>query len=142
MTVNKVTLVGNLGRDPETRFMPNGDPVTTITLATTEKWKDRKTGEKKSSTEWHRVVFFRGLAEIVGEYLGKGSEIYMEGRLQSRKYTDKDGVERYTTEIVGQEMKMLRSPKKDPADLPADPPVGVTDKPAPNFSDMDDDIPF
>ena len=99
-SVNKVIIVGNLGRDPETRYMPSGDAVTNIAVATTESWKDKSTGEKKELTEWHRIAFFGKLAEIAGQYLKKGSQVYIEGRLQTRKYTDKDGVEKYSTEIV------------------------------------------
>ena len=107
-SVNKVILVGRLGKDPETRYMPNGDAVTNITLATSETWKD-KNGEKQEKTEWHRVTFYRKLAEIAGEYLKKGSMAYVEGRLETRKWTDKAGVEKYTTEIIANEMQMLSS---------------------------------
>ena len=105
--VNKVILVGNLGADPEVRYMPNGGAVANVTIATTESWKDKSSGEQQEKTEWHRVVFFARLAEIVGEYLKKGSQIYVEGRLQTRKWQDKSGVDRYTTEIVANEMQML-----------------------------------
>lgn len=98
-SVNKVILVGNLGADPETRYMPNGDAVTNVRLATTDSWKDKASGEKKEITEWHRVVFYRRLAEIAGEYLRKGSSVYVEGRIRTRKWQDKDGQDRYTTEI-------------------------------------------
>lgn len=108
-SVNKCIIVGNLGRDPETRYMPNGDAVTNIAVATTESWKDKNTGEKKELTEWHRITFYRKLAEIAGQYLKKGSQVYVEGRLQTRKWTDKDGVERYTTEIIADTMQMLGS---------------------------------
>ena len=107
-SVNKVILIGNLGRDPEVRYMPSGDAVATLNLATTEKWKD-KAGEAQEQTEWHRVSFFGRQAEICGEYLRKGSSIYVEGRLQTRKYTDKEGVERYSTEIRGDRMQLLSS---------------------------------
>lgn len=106
-SVNKVILVGNLGRDPETRYAPSGDAITNLTLATTDSWKDKATGEKKEATEWHRVVFFGKLAEIAGQYLKKGRQIYIEGALRTRKWTDKEGQERYTTEIVADDMKML-----------------------------------
>jgi len=106
-SVNKVILVGNLGRDPETRYMQNGDAVTNVTIATTEAWTDRASGEKKELTEWHRVVFYRRLAEVAAEYLKKGSQIYVEGRLRTRKWTDKEGQERYTTEINADAMQML-----------------------------------
>jgi single-strand DNA-binding protein len=157
-SVNKVIIVGNLGRDPETRYMPSGDAITSITVATTDKWKDRATGEQKEATEWHRIYFFGKLAEIAGQYLKKGSQVYVEGKLKTRKYTDKDGVEKYATDIVADTMQMLGSrqgmgggqgmddnggysapaPRQSaPAQRPAPAP-----RPAPNFSDMDDDIPF
>jgi len=107
-SVNKVILVGNLGKDPESRYMPNGDAVVNITLATTDTWKDKGTGEKKEATEWHRVVFFRKLAEIAGQYLKKGSQVYIEGSLKTRKW-EKDGHTNYTTEIVADSMQMLGS---------------------------------
>jgi len=107
--VNKVILIGHLGGDPEVRYMPNGGAVANVTVATTESWKDKSSGEQQEKTEWHRVVFFARLAEIVGEYLKKGSQIYVEGRLQTRKWQDKQGVDRYTTEIVANEMQMLGS---------------------------------
>jgi single-strand DNA-binding protein len=105
-SVNKVILIGNLGRDPETRYMPNGEAVTNITVATTETWKDRTSGERQEKTEWHRVTFYRRLAEIAGEYLKKGSQVFIEGRLETRKWTDKEGKDRYTTEIIANEMKI------------------------------------
>ena len=106
-SVNKVILVGNLGRDPEVRYLPNGDAVANIAIATTDKWKDKQTGEAKEQTEWHRVSFFGKLAEIAGQYLHKGSQVYIEGKLQTRKYTDKDGVEKFATEIRADTMQML-----------------------------------
>ena len=105
--INKVILVGNLGADPEVKYMPSGSAVANISLATAESWKDKNTGQMQDRTEWHRVVFFNRLAEIVGEYLKKGSQVYVEGRLQTRKWQDKQGVDRYTTEIVASEMQML-----------------------------------
>lgn len=160
-SVNKVIIVGNLGRDPETRYMPNGEAVTNIAVATTESWKDKSSGEKKEMTEWHRITFYRKLAEIAGQYLKKGSQVYVEGRLQTRKWTDKDGVERYTTEIIADTMQMLgsrqgmggSSASMDDDYSSAPPPARqssgggsasrpAASKPAPNFSDMDDDIPF
>lgn len=108
--VNKVIIVGNLGQDPDVRYMPSGGAVANITVATSESWNDKSTGEKKEQTEWHRIVLFGKLAEIAGEYLKKGSQVYIEGKLQTRKWTDKDGVERYTTEVVvsmGGTMQML-----------------------------------
>jgi len=107
-SVNKVILIGNLGRDPETRYMPDGGAITNISVATTDTWKD-KAGEKQEKTEWHRVAFFGRLAEIAGEYLKKGSQVYVEGRLQTRKWQDKDGNDKYTTEIVADRMQMLGS---------------------------------
>ncbi|APV49801.1 single-stranded DNA-binding protein [Betaproteobacteria bacterium GR16-43] len=107
-SVNKVILVGNLGRDPETRYMPEGGAVTNISIATTDTWKDKTSGEKQEKTEWHRVAFFGRLAEIAGEYLKKGSQVYVEGRLQTREW-EKDGVKRYTTEIIADRMQMLGS---------------------------------
>ena len=106
-SVNKVIIVGNLGRDPEIRYMPSGDAIANIAVATSYKSKDRNTGEQKELTEWHRISFFGRLAEIVGQYLKKGSSVYVEGRLQTRKYTDKDGVERYATDIIAENMQML-----------------------------------
>jgi single-strand DNA-binding protein len=105
--VNKVILIGHLGQDPETKYMPSGGAVTNITLATSEGWKDKQSGEKQERTEWHRVVFFNKLAEIAGEYLKKGSQVYVEGSLRTRKWQDKNGQDRYTTEIVANEMQML-----------------------------------
>jgi len=108
-SVNKVILIGNLGKDPETRYAPSGDAICNITLATTDNWRDKATGEKREATEWHRVVFFGKLAEIAGQYLRKGSQVYVEGSLRTRKWQDKDGQDRYTTEIRADEMKMLGS---------------------------------
>ena len=159
-SVNKVILIGNLGRDPETRYMPDGRAVTNISLATTETWKD-KSGEKQEKTEWHRVAFFDKLAEIAGEYLKKGSQCYVEGRLQTRKWQDKDGQDKYSTEIVADRMQMLGSrqgmgggggsDRGEPPDRgePATgsaPRGGGAAKPAAKsggkFDDFDDDIPF
>jgi single-strand DNA-binding protein len=146
-SVNKVILVGNLGADPEQRFLQNGDAVCNIKIATSEQWKDKGTGEKKEATEWHRVVFFRRLAEIAGQYLAKGSSVYVEGSLKTRKWQDKDGSDRYTTEIVGNEMKMLgggkstsESRQAPQAERPQAPSAQAKKKPT--FEDMDDDIPF
>ena len=153
-SVNKVILIGNLGRDPETRYMPDGGAVTNVSIATTESWKD-KNGEKQEKTEWHRVAFFGKLAEIAGEYLKKGSQIYVEGRLQTRKWQDKDGQDKYSTEIVADRMQMLgsrqgmgggdreREPsgEREGAPRPAGKPAGA--KPAGSkFDDFEDDIPF
>jgi len=164
-SVNKVIIVGNLGRDPEIRYMPSGDAIANIAVATSFRSKDKNTGEQKEITEWHRISFFGRLAEIVGQYLKKGSSVYVEGRLQTRKYTDKDGVEKYATDIIAQEMQMLGgrqgmggdamgggddmggydAPPARPAPRPqqaAAPAPRPAPRPAPNFSDMDDDIPF
>jgi len=169
-SVNKVIIVGNLGRDPETRYMPNGDAVTNVAIATTENWKDKTSGEKKELTEWHRVTFYRKLAEIAGQYLKKGSQVYIEGRLQTRKWTDKENIERYTTEIIADSMQMLGSRQGMGGGAAMDEEYGAgapaprqssgggassgnsgggsgggarqPAKAAPNFNDMDDDIPF
>ncbi len=170
-SVNKVILVGNLGRDPETRYMPEGGAVTNFSIATTEQWKD-KSGEKQEKTEWHRITTYQRLAEIAGEYLKKGSQVYIEGRLQTRKWTDKDGVEKYTTEIIADRMQMLGSRQGMGGDGGSAggggeygngggngggarssgggsaPPSGGASKPAANkggaakFDDFEDDIPF
>lgn len=167
-SVNKVILVGNLGRDPEIRYMPSGEPVANITIATSSKYKN-KSGELVEETEWHRVSFFGKLAEIAGQYLKKGRSVYVEGRLKTRKYTDKDGIEKYATDIVANEMQMLGSregmgepaggdegggyasggyaPRPAPAAArPQAAPPAVRQAPAPRpasgFDDMDDDIPF
>jgi len=135
-SVNRVILIGNLGKDPEVRHMPNGDAVANLSLATTETWKD-KGGEKQEKTEWHRVSMFSKLAEIAGEYLKKGSQVYIEGRLETRKWTDKEGHERYTTEIVADRMQMLGGKEAKEARKPdKQPPRGET------VSTMEDDIPF
>ncbi len=107
--INKVILIGNLGQDPDVKYMPNGGAVANVTVATSDSWKDKNTGEMQERTEWHRVVFFRRLAEIAGEYLKKGSKVYIEGRLQTRKWQDQGGNDRYTTEIIANEMQMLDS---------------------------------
>jgi single-strand DNA-binding protein len=153
-SVNKVILVGNLGRDPETRYMPDGGAVTNVSIATTESWKDKGSGEKQEKTEWHRVAFFGKLAEIAGEYLKKGSQVYVEGRLQTREW-EKDGVKRYTTEIIANSMQMLgsrqgmgggdRGESGGGAERPSG--GGGAAKPAPSkaggkFDDFEDDIPF
>ena len=143
-SVNKFIGIGNLGRDPETRYMPNGDAVTNISIACTETWKDKQTGEKKEQTEWVRVTFYRKLAEIACQYLKKGSSIYVEGRLQTRKWTDKDGVERYTTEIIADSMQMLGSgPKQDdgaPQSRPQQRPQNQEFSTPDRF--VSDDVPF
>lgn len=166
-SVNKVIIVGNLGRDPETRFLPNGDAVANIAVATTDKWKDKQSGEQREQTEWHRISFFGKLAEIVGQYLVKGSQVYIEGKLQTRKYTDKDGVEKFATEIKADTMQMLGSRQGGDGGQQGNAPRQSNQRPqgngnapqqrpqsqqrqAPNqqpqnnggFDDMDDDIPF
>jgi single-strand DNA-binding protein len=158
-SVNKVILIGNLGRDPETRYLPDGGAVTNISIATTDAWKD-KNGDKQERTEWHRVAFFGKLAEIAGEYLKKGSQVYVEGRLQTRKWQDKEGQDKYTTEIIADRMQMLgsRSGAGGGGGAEGGPPpqegagsasagAGGTAKPqgkggAAKFDDFEDDIPF
>ena len=145
-SLNKVQLIGNLGRDPEMRSFPSGDQIASVTIATTEKWKDKQTGEAKEHTEWTRVQFGGKLAEIVGQYLRKGSQVYVEGSLKTRKYNDKDGVEKFVTEIRADKMLRLGS-KQDgaPAQRAAAPsktPADTTSPRSSGFDDMDDDIPF
>lgn len=145
-SVNKVIIVGNLGADPETRYLPSGDAVTSISVATTDKWKDKQTGEAREQTEWHRISFFGKLAEIAGQYLAKGSQVYVEGSLRTKKYTDKDGIERYATGIKADTMQMLGSRQDGaPAQRQAAPQRQQRPAAAPassGFDDMDDDIPF
>jgi single-strand DNA-binding protein len=152
-SVNKVILVGNLGRDPETRYNPEGGAICNISVATTETWKDKASGEKQERTEWHRVVFFNRLAEIAGEYLKKGSQVYVEGSLRTRKWQDKEGQERYTTEIVAERMQMLgsrqgagdagaRERMSEPKEPVAAGEAKGAKKPGGKFDDLDDDIPF
>ncbi len=162
--VNKVILIGNLGQDPEVKYMPNGNAVTNITVATSESWKDKNTGQQQERTEWHRVVAFRRLAEIIGEYLRKGSKVYIEGKLQTRKWQDQSGQDRYTTEIVANDMQMLDSrgggtasmgggyqqqdngfsnqpaPAQQAAAQPT--PAQATPAAEPQGGDFEDDIPF
>ena len=145
--VNKVILIGNLGQDPKVAYMPNGNAVANITVATSESWKDKNTGQNVDKTEWHRVVFFRRLAEIVGEYLHKGSKIYIEGKLQTRKWQDKNGKDNYTTEIIANEMQMLdsRGEGSAPAQQRPAQSAPAQNEPAaapPANNDFDDDIPF
>ena len=152
-SVNKVILIGNLGKDPEVRYAPSGSAICNITLATSRQWKDKTSGEKQEETEWHRVTFFDRLAEVAGEYLKKGKSVYIEGRLKTRKWTDKEGVERYSTDILADEMKMLGSreggddagggQRSAPAARPAaGKPAAAAAKSSSGFADMDDDIPF
>ncbi|MEJ2609858.1 MAG: single-stranded DNA-binding protein [Candidatus Thiodiazotropha sp.] len=150
--INKVILIGNLGKDPETRYMPSGGAVTNATLATSESWKDKNSGEQQERTEWHRVVFFNRLGEIAGEYLRKGSKVYIEGSLRTRKWQGQDGQDRYTTEIVASEMQMLDSRGGGSASFDAPQSQGAarpqssSPSPAPSSpmpdNDFDDDIPF
>jgi len=160
-SVNKVILIGNLGKDPEVRYAPSGSAICNVTIATSRQWKDKTSGERQEETEWHRVVFFDRLAEIAGEYLKKGRPVYVEGRLRTRKWTDKDGVEKYTTEITATDMQLLGGREGGggggggsgdemgaaPAPRSAPPARSApAPKPAPKsstgFDDMDDDIPF
>lgn len=142
--INKVIVLGNLGNDPETRHMPNGNAVTNTSIATSESWKDKNTGQQQEKTEWHRVVFFNRLAEIAGEYLRKGSKVYIEGSLRTRKWEDSNGVERHTTEIVASDMQMLDS-KPDGQQggyqqQPSQP--QQQSAPSPAAAEFEDDIPF
>lgn len=147
--INKVILIGNLGNDPEVRYMPSGGAVTTISIATSEMWKDKQTGENQERTEWHRVVFFNRLAEIAGEYLRKGSKVYVEGGLRTRKWQDKNGQDRYTTEIVANEMQMLdgkgaggSAETSHASSRSATPQAGHDSAPSQSAPSFDDDIPF
>jgi len=158
-SVNKAILIGNLGRDPEVRYSPDGAAICNVTIATSSQWKDKNTGERREETEWHRVVFYNRLAEIAGEYLRKGRPVYVEGRIKTRKWQGQDGQDRYTTEIIADQMQMLgnREGTGDPnmrggsgADFNAPPPQRPTQTRAPapqvsaaaNLEDMDDEIPF
>ena len=169
-SVNKVIIIGNLGRDPEVRYAASGAAICNVAIATSRSWKDKTSGERQEETEWHRVVFYDRLAEIAGEYLKKGKSVYVEGRLKTRKWTDKDGAEKYTTEIIAQEMTMLggredgagprggageeggygeqqgrsEAPRRaaPPARTPAPAPRAPAAKSSTGFDDMDDDIPF
>lgn len=143
--VNKVILIGSLGKDPEVRYMPSGGAVANVSLATSEQWKDKQTGERKESTEWHNVVFFNRLAEIAGEYLKKGAKVYVEGSLRTRKWQGKDGSDRYTTEIVASDMQMLDSPRGDRAGADVAANAAASHATAPSRTaaeDFDSDIPF
>lgn len=152
--LNKVMLIGRLGADPEVRYMPSGDPITNIRLATTRRWRDRNSNERKEETEWHRVVFFGQTAKIAGEYLKKGSQVYVEGRIRTQKWQGQDGQDRYTTEIVGETMNMLDSrsggtasysdnntPPPSSYDQRPSAPASAPSAPA-SYDDFDDDIPF
>ncbi len=147
--VNKVIIIGNLGNDPDIRSMPNGDQVANISVATSESWTDKNTGEKREQTEWHRIIFFRRQAEIVGQYLRKGSKIYVEGKLKTRKWQDQNGQDRYTTEIWGDSLQMLDSKNDNVVSQnqqnsthKANSGSNVTHKPQPQNDNFDDDIPF
>lgn len=161
--INKVILVGTLGRDPETKYMPSGGAITNVSIATSEQWKDKNSGERQERTEWHRVVFYNKLAEIAGQYLRKGQQVYVEGRLQTRKWQGQDGQDRYTTEIIADEMQMLGGRAEGGASVgefnappvansgsgnfnnnrTSAPPANTNSAPMRNdFEDFDDDIPF
>jgi single-strand DNA-binding protein len=153
-SLNKVQIIGHLGRDPEVRYMPSGDAMASVAVATSEQWKDKATGEKKEATEWHRVVVFGKLAEVIGQYLKKGSLVYFEGKLKTRKWQNKEGVDVYTTELVCDTMQMLGSRQGQAQDSndarsyqDGAKEIKPASRPAPassggSFSDMDDDIPF
>ena len=156
-SVNKVILIGNIGKDPEVRYLPSGDAVANLTLATSENWTDKASGDKKEATEWHRVAFFGRTAEVAGQYLKKGAKIYVEGSLRTRKWQDKDGQDRYTTEVRGDVMRMLDRRGEGSGAMDQEPPQmesrpAEARRPAPakaaparaasGFEDMDDDIPF
>ena len=151
-SVNKVILIGNLGKDPEVRYTPSGSAICNVRIATSRQWKDKTSGEKQEETEWHRVVFYDRLAEIAGEYLKKGRSVYVEGRLKTRKWTDKDGADKYTTEVIAAEMQMLGGRDAggdDASQRPAQAPAARTPqaqkpsgKSGSGFEDMDDDVPF
>ena len=155
--INKVILVGNLGRDPEIRYTQGGDPIASFSVATSDSWKDRNTGDTRENTEWHRVVMFRGLAKIAEDWLRKGQQVYIEGRLRTRKWQDQSGQDRWTTEIVANEMQMLggrggsggggddydqSAPSRPASGAPAESQEGGTQQPKGAFDDFDDDIPF
>ena len=140
--VNKVIIVGNLGNDPDTRYMPSGSAVTNLSVATNESWKDKQTGEQKDRTEWHKVAMFGRLAEIAAEYLRKGSQVYIEGRLRTRKWQDQNGNDRWTTEIIADEMQMLGGRTGAGAPAMSDSPPPAAPPPEPSSDDFDDDIPF
>jgi len=140
--VNKVILVGNVGKDPDIRYMPNGEAVVTLSIATSETWKDKQSGEKKERTEWHRIVFFRKLAEIAGEYIKKGSKIYIDGSLRTRKWQDDSGGDRYSTEIIASNLQMLDSKQSGNGASPIGSSQSTGAGPVSAGDDFDDDIPF
>ena len=158
-SVNKVILIGNLGKDPEVRYAPSGSAICNVTIATSRQWKDKTSGERQEETEWHRVTFFDRMAEVAGEYLKKGKSVYIEGRLKTRKWTDKEGVERYSTDIMADRMEMLGSREgagggggddagggqrsaSAPRPAAGRPAASAPTKSSTGFDDMDDDIPF
>lgn len=150
-SLNLAQIIGHIGREPESRFMPSGECVTNISVATTEKWKDKATGEQKEATEWHRVTFFGKLAEVAERYLKKGSHVYISGSIKTRKFKGADGVEKYATEIKGDTLQMLGGAPSSDAEKPEQAPTAARQQAqrpasspsrAPNFSDLDDDIPF
>ena len=146
-SVNKVIIVGNIGRDPETRVLPSGDALTNISVATSDRYKDKATGEMKETTEWHRITFFGKLAEIAGQYLRKGSQVYVEGKLRTRKYTDQAGVEKYSTEIVADSMQMLGGKMGETGGGSSGPSYSkerpeISNNASSSLGQMDDDIPF
>ena len=138
-SINKVIIVGNLGRDPEVRYTTDNNAIANVSIATTDRYKDKTTGEQKEITEWHRVVFFNRLGEIAAEYLKKGSQVYIEGKLRTRKWTDKDGAEKYTTEIIADQLQMLGGRTSEATNAPPAPKAKLADDLA---DDLDDDIPF
>ena len=140
--LNKVTLIGRLGADPEVRYMPNGGAVANVRLATSRRWKDKQTGDKREETEWHRVIFFSRLAEISAEFLKKGSQVYIEGRIQTQKWQDKGGQDRYTTEIIAEQMQMLGSKNGGQPETTASISNSTPSSSATIADDFDDDIPF
>ena len=141
-SLNKVIIIGNLGRDPESRYMPSGEQVTSIAVATTDRWRDKATGDMKEQTEWHRIAFFGKLAEIAGQYLKKGSQVYVEGRIRTRKYTDREGIERYATEIIGDRMQMLGGKPEQSSGRNSYAEAKETGRMPYQHADDDSDVPF
>ena len=139
-SVNKTIILGNVARDPEVRYTPNGSAVCSVSVATNRSWKNKESGERQEETEWHRVVFYDRLAEIAGQYLKKGKPVYIEGRLKTRKWQDKEGVDKYTTEVIAEQMQLLGG--RDEEQAPRSEPAPKASKPKTDFDDMDDDIPF
>ena len=141
-SLNKVIIIGHLGRDPESRYMPSGEQVTSIAVATTDRWRDKATGDMKEQTEWHRIAFFGKLAEIAGQYLKKGSQVYVEGRIRTRKYTDREGIERYATEIIGDRMQMLGGKPEQSSGRNSYAEAKETGRMPYQHADDDSDVPF